>query len=93
MAQVKQFEVGKVYKMNSACDSDCWWYYVVVSRTQFTVLLVQIDRYGNSIRGKEIKRCRINKKETEYFGYESVSPLGKYSMSPVLSADNEYKIK
>ena len=91
MAQVKQFEVGKTYKMNSACDSDCWWYYKVMDRTESTVLLVQVRKDGTMTI--HTKRCRINKKETERFGYESVSPLGKYSMSPVLSADNEYKIK
>lgn len=91
MAQVKQFEVGKMYKMNSACDSDCWWYYKVMDRTASTVLLVQVRKDGTMTI--HTKRCRINKKETERFGYESVSPLGKYSMSPVLSADNEYKIK
>ena len=92
MAQVSKFRVGKIYWMNSVCDSDCYWYYKVIRRTEKTVVLAQVNKVG-MIRNAEFKQCRINKKETERFGYESVSPLGKYSMSPVLSADNEHKIK
>ena len=76
---MKKFEVGKRYGMNSACDSDCWWYYTVIERTACTVTL-------KSDRG-EIKKCRINKRDSEYFGAESCNPLGTYSMHPFLTAE------
>ena len=78
---MKKFEVGKRYGMNSICDSDCWWYYTVIARTACTITL-------KSDRG-EIKKCRINKRDSEYFGAESCNPLGTYSMHPFLTAEKE----
>lgn len=82
--QIKRFEVGKRYMMRSACDYDCVWLYVVVSRTASSVVLQQIRMgkpYGDQAR------FMINKKSSEYYGAEAVKPLGTYSMSPVLRAD------
>ena len=92
MAKVKQFKVGKMYKMNSICDSDCWWYYKVIKRTQLTVVVAEVRKDGTR-RGDAQARFRINPKVTEMVGAECISPLGTYSMSPTLSANNIHTIK
>lgn len=92
MAQVKQFKVGKMYKMNSICDSDCWWYYKVISRTTSTIVLAEVRKDGTKI-GDAVARFRIRKMLTQIRGAESVKPHGTYSISPTLSADNIHSIK
>lgn len=77
--QVKRFEVGKHYSCRSICNQDCVWTYIIVARTEKTVVIQ--DRNGAQ------KICRIDQKKAERFGYESVLPMGRYSMCPVLSAD------
>lgn len=75
---MKKFEIGKTYSMRSIGDQDCVWTYTVINRT---AQMITLDD------GKEIVRCRISKKATEYRGAETVYPLGQYSMAPTLSAD------
>ena len=75
---MKKFEIGKTYSMNSACMHDCVWSYTVTARTAQTITLND---------GEKVIRCRINKGLSEYRGAESVYPLGRYSMAPILSAD------
>ena len=82
---IKKFVVGKTYGMNSACDSDCWWYYKVEARTKCTITLRQIHSNGEPY--KETTVCRINKRDTEYLKAEAVRPLGSYSMCPILTAE------
>lgn len=77
--KMKQFKVGKSYSMRSACDHDCIWTYTVTKRTASTVTIK--DKNGN------ITNCRINKKVSEYRNAESIFPMGKYSMCPILSAE------
>lgn len=77
--EIKRFKVGQHYSCRSACNHDCVWTYIIAARTEKTIVLQ--DRYGTQ------KMCRIDQKKAERFGYESVYPLGKYSMCPVLSAD------
>lgn len=72
-----KFEIGKTYSMRSACDHNCIWSYKVLSRTTSTITITD---------GKEIKKCRINKQYSEYRNAETVFPLGRYSMCPMLSA-------
>lgn len=86
-SNIKQFEVGKVYGMNSACDSECWWYYRVEERTAKTVILRQIHSDGTPY--DEVKKFRFNAKDTEYFKAEACRPLGTYSMCPILTAEKE----
>lgn len=90
MAQVKEFKVGKTYKMNSICDSECWWYYKVVSRTKATVVIVEVDADGKQ-RGMDKARFRISPMLTQVRKAESIKPHGTFSMSPTLSADNIHK--
>lgn len=76
---MKKFEVGKSYSMRSACDHNCVWTYTVTERTAQTITISD---------GKVSKKCRISKDVSEYRNAETVYPLGKYSMCPMLSADN-----
>lgn len=75
---MKNFEIGKSYSMRSACDHNCVWTYTVTARTAQTITITD---------GKEVKKCRISKKVSEYRGAETIYPLGQYSMCPILSAD------
>lgn len=92
MAQVSKFRVGKIYWMNSVCDSNCYWYYKVISRTEKTIVLAEVRKDGTK-RGDAEARFRINPWLTEIRGVESVKPHGTYSMSPILSANNIHIIE
>lgn len=74
---MKKFEIGKTYTTRSACDHNCIWAYTVTARTAQTITITD---------GKEVKRCRINKTISEYRNAESIYPLGRYSMAPILTA-------
>jgi hypothetical protein len=75
---MKQFEVGKTYKCHSIGNWDCVWSYTVTARTaQMVTLLSDMG---------EVKKCRIIKGLSEINNTESVYPLGKYSMCPILRA-------
>lgn len=74
---MKQFEIGKTYSMRSVGDHDCVWSYKVTARTAKTVTLND---------GDKVIKCRIISGLSECRRAESVYPLGKYSMSPILSA-------
>lgn len=76
---MKKFEIGNTYSMRSACDHECVWTYTVTERTAQTITISD---------GKVSKKCRISKDVSEYRNAETVYPLGKYSMCPMLSADN-----
>ena len=77
MNEMKRFEIGKTYSMRSACDHNCIWTYTVTARTNQTVTISD---------GKEVKKCRISKKISEYRNAETIYPLGQYSMCPSLTA-------
>lgn len=74
---MKKFEIGATYSMRSACMHDCIWTYTVTNRTAQTVTITD---------GKEIKTCRICKRDTQYRNAETIYPLGQYSMAPSLTA-------
>lgn len=74
---MKKFEIGKQYSMTSVCDHDCVWTYTVTARTASTITITD---------GRETKTCRIVKDLSEYREAETVRPLGKYSMCPLLTA-------
>lgn len=75
---MKQFEIGKSYSMRIAGDHDCRWTYTVINRTAQMITITD---------GKEVKKCRINKKASEWCGTETIYPMGQYSMCPVLTAN------
>lgn len=74
---MRKFQVGKKYKVASICDQNCIWTFEIVARTEKTITISD---------GKKEKKCRIIKKISEYRDSESVYPLGKYAMCPILSA-------
>lgn len=74
---MKKFEIGKEYSMKSPCDHECVWSYIVTARTDSTVTITD---------GKTTKTCRINKEYSAYRNAETIFPLGRYSMNPILSA-------
>ena len=74
---MKKFEIGTEYSMRSICDQNCIWTYKVTARTEQTITITD---------GKEVKKCRINKKVSEWNDTETVYPLGRYSMAPQLHA-------
>lgn len=76
-----KFEVGNIYACRSACDHDCIWYFRVVSRTKSTITILKDGEKKPVVK-------RINKQLSEWNRAESVYPLGNYSMSPILSADD-----
>lgn len=77
---MRQFEIGKKYAMRSVCDYDCIWSYEVINRTASTIQVRDLDT-------NKVSTLRISKKVSEYFGEETVYPLGKYSMCPILTAN------
>ena len=74
---MKKFEIGKKYSMRSICDHECVWTYTAIVRTAQTTTMS--DR-------KEVKKCRVIKKISEYRNAETIYPLGQYSMAPSLVA-------
>ena len=75
-----KFEAGKSYWMRSVCDYKCIWNVKIISRTAKTVII--------RVKGeREDKKCRIK----IYENIERIKPVGVYSMSPVLTANNEIK--
>ena len=73
-AEPVKFEVGVSYFCRSACDSNCIWHFKVLRRTASSVWVL--------VDGKECRRgVRI------WSGVEKFEPFGRYSMSPVVSAD------
>lgn len=75
-----KFEVGKRYSVRSACDHNCVWTFRIIKRTAQTVTIES--------RREGVKTCRINKQSSEFRGAESIYPFGRYSMAPILSADD-----
>lgn len=72
--ELVRFEVGVSYFCRSACDSECIWNFRIIRRTESSVW-VDVD-------GKTVRRgLRV------WDGVEKFEPFGRYSMSPVVSAD------
>lgn len=76
---MKKFEINKTYKVASVCDHNCIWEFTVIKRTAQTITIV--DDMGIE------RRCRINKRYSEWDDAECVLPLGNYSMAPILRAN------
>jgi hypothetical protein len=69
-----KFQVGVSYFCRSACDSECVWHFQIIRRTASSVWVF--------VDGKECRRAvRV------WDGVEKFEPFGRYSMSPVVSAD------
>jgi hypothetical protein len=70
-----KFEKGVTYAAKSICDSNCAFKFKIIKRTAKTVTIY--DHIN-----KKNRNCRVN----EYDGQETIYPLGKYSMAPMLRA-------
>ena len=71
------FEVGKTYSCRSVCDYDTIFSFEVVKRTAKFVTL-RSSTWGEQRRGVYY-----------WQGVERCQPLGNYSMSPIICADEE----
>ena len=71
--QMIKFKENTTYKMHSPCDQECVWTYKIVKRTAKTI---------TTECGKKLRITPSWDGEVE-----TVSPLGKYSMSPLLTAE------
>lgn len=69
------FQIGQTYEARSACDYDTVWTFTVTARTARFITIE--DKWG------ETKRVGVR----TWNGIEFASPLGTYSMAPVISAD------
>lgn len=74
----KCFEVGKTYTTRSACDHECIFAFEIVARTAKTITF--------TYHGKTIKRGVYL-----WDGMEACFPMGKYSMAPIIRADDAVK--
>lgn len=69
-----RFEAGVSYFCRSACDHECVWHFRIIRRTVSSVWV--------EVNGEECRRgVRV------WDGVEKFEPFGRYSMSPVVSAD------
>jgi len=75
---VIKFKTGETYKTRMICDSDQIISFEIVKRTPKTVTIKDI-----------FNRDLIRKKIATIDGIETIFPLGKYSMAPVLKADSQ----
>lgn len=82
---MKTFKTDTTYYTRSTCDHNCIFEYTVISRTNKTITIK--DKFN------DVKKCRVNKKLTEYKGIETILPEGNYSMCPIISADNDKELK
>lgn len=83
---MKEFKIGHSYYMRSIGDHDCLWGYIVTARTKSTITIRQLGRL-------EQNTYRISKQTSIYRNAESVYPLGRHSLCPVLSADHELSLQ
>lgn len=68
-----KFQIGHTYFVRSICDYDTVFAFEVLDRSEKTITL--------KVHGKLVRRTvRV------FDGIEQCSPLGRYSMSPVLTA-------
>ncbi len=67
------FELGKTYETRSICDHECKIRVVVASRTAKFITDMDGKRYGVTV----------------WDGIEQVRPWGRYSMAPIIGADQQ----
>lgn len=72
-----RFETGRRYYCRSFGDHTCVWRFTVTARTAQTITIIQDGE-------TEARRRRVR----VWHDVERVDPLGRYSLSPVLSADS-----
>lgn len=81
---LKKFECGKIYQTRSICDYNTIFKIKILSRTEKTVTYLILG-WPQSNKPKRKTRPFI------FQGKESIYPLGKYSMAPVIDADDKVR--
>lgn len=81
---ITSFEVGKVYACRSFGNHDIVWAFRVDARTPQTVTLTEVT-HGTDGDTKR-RKVRI------YSDVEHVDPLGRFSLSPVLTANDQVEV-
>lgn len=71
-----QFKAGQTYSCRSVCDHNCIFTFKVLSRTEKTVYI------RGSMKTEGRRKVRV------WNGVEQIDPYGRYSMAPILSADD-----
>ena len=81
MENIKKFEVGKTYKMESGVggpdEHDIYHNYKVIKRTEKTITIKGFFFNGQTVKSLRVKNFR----DSEY-----VNPWGVYSCNPILVA-------
>lgn len=72
---IKAFKVGRTYSVRSICDHDCIFSFEVLRRSAKTIT---IKNHGSEVR----RTVRV------VDDVEACDPFGRYSMSPVLQAND-----
>ena len=75
-----QFTTGNTYGARSICDSDCIFKFEVIKRTEKSIWLKDLSGMK-----KGVYRVKVTNLDSEA---ETCSPLGNYSMSPILRANS-----
>lgn len=75
------FEVGSRYQARSIGDYDCVWTFLVLARTAKFITIQDISHGEGDV-------MRVGVRVFNFSGSrETASPFGRYSMSPLISAD------
>lgn len=75
--EVARFEPGRVY-----CDSESWFYFKVIKRTEKNVWILKVNSEGKPYRSESVRRRKIKVwSDAEYCDTD-----GQYSMAPTLDA-------
>jgi hypothetical protein len=73
--KMNQFQIGRTYSTRSICDYDCVFSFTILGRTAKTVT--------TQIHSKIVRRGL-----SLWDGVEQFSPYGRYSMAPIVGADD-----
>lgn len=76
-----RFLINSTYSTRSSCNHECVYTFAIIKRTFKSVWILEAGE-------KEI----IRKKIIMHEGVETIYPLGKYSMAPILRADKNINI-
>ncbi len=78
-----KFTVGNVFECRSVCDHNCVWTFLVTKRTPKTITICEMRDGKLTGTGPAMARIQV------HANVETVFPLGRYSMAPILAADKK----
>jgi hypothetical protein len=76
-----RFLINNTYSTRSSCNNECVYSFAIIKRSEKCVWILEAGE-------KEIIRRKI----IMYEGIETIYPLGKYSMAPILRANKNINI-